>query len=170
MNPAGSLLCLGSAAAFGTMAIFGKLAFDEGADVTTLLAVRFTIAAAVLWVVVLGRGGMARLARRDVGIALGLGACGYALQAGCYFLALERIDASLLSLLVYTYPAMVAGAAVAIGRERLDRRRVAALALASGGLVLVLAGAGAGALDPVGAALGLGAAIVYCTYILVSDS
>src|SRR4051812_48237454 len=169
MNPAGSLLCLGSAAAFGTMAIFGKLAFDEGADVTTLLAVRFTIAAAVLWVVVLGRGGMARLARRDIGIALGLGACGYALQAGCYFLALERIDASLLSLLLYTFPAMVTVAAVVLGRERLEARRVTALALVSAGLALVLAGAGTGALNGGGVVLGLAAAVVYSTYILVSD-
>ena len=35
--------------------------------------------------------------------------------------------------------------------------------------MLVVAGAGAGALDPLGAALGLGAAVVYSAYILVSD-
>jgi drug/metabolite transporter (DMT)-like permease len=63
----------------------------------------------------------------------------------------------------------VAGAAIALGRERVDGRRLTALGLASGGLVLVLAGAGAGALDPVGAALGLGAALVYSAYILISD-
>jgi drug/metabolite transporter (DMT)-like permease len=74
-----------------------------------------------------------------------------------------------LSLLVYTFPAMVAVAAVALGREALDRRRAAALGLASSGLVLVVAGAGAGALEPVGVALGLAAAVVYSTYILVSD-
>jgi drug/metabolite transporter (DMT)-like permease len=48
-------------------------------------------------------------------------------------------------------------------------RRVAALLLASSGLVLVLAGAGTGALDPLGAALGLAASVVYSTYILVSE-
>src|SRR6266540_2938817 len=105
MARTGSLLCLGSAAAFGAMAIFGKLAFDEGATAGTLLAVRFGFAATMLWCVLLLRGaaGTVRaLSRRDVAMALGLGACGYALQAGCYFLALERIDASLLSLLLYT--------------------------------------------------------------------
>jgi drug/metabolite transporter (DMT)-like permease len=64
---------------------------------------------------------------------------------------------------------MVAAAAIALGRERADGRRLAALALASGGLALVVAGAGTGALDPLGAALGLGAAVVYAAYILVSD-
>jgi drug/metabolite transporter (DMT)-like permease len=173
MRSSGTVMCLVSGAAFGAMAIFGKLAYGEGATVATLLAVRFSVAAVVFWAIVLaGRGAVAELRalrRRDVGTAIGLGACGYALQSGCYFAALTRIDASLLSLMLYTYPAIVAAAAVALGRERIDGRRVAALALASGGLVCVVAGAGTGAIDAVGAALGLAAACVYTTYILVSE-
>jgi drug/metabolite transporter (DMT)-like permease len=172
MRSSGTLMCLGSGAAFGAMAVFGKLSYGEGATVGTLLAVRFALAAALFWALVLatGAGGEVRaLSRRDVGAGLGLGACGYALQSGCYFAALERIDASLLSLLLYTFPAIVAAAAVALGRERLDRRRMTALALALGGLVLVVAGAGTGAVDPLGAALAMAAAVVYSTYILVSD-
>jgi drug/metabolite transporter (DMT)-like permease len=90
-------------------------------------------------------------------------------QAGCYFVALERIDASLLSLLLYTFPAIVTVAAFALGRERLDRSRIVALGLVSIGLTLVLAGAGTGALEGVGVMLGLGAAFVYSAYILVSE-
>jgi drug/metabolite transporter (DMT)-like permease len=165
-------MCLGSGAAFGAMGVFGKLAYDEGATVGTLLSVRFVLAAALFWALVLASGGVRELRamrRRDAGLGLALGSCGYATQAGCYFGALPRIDAGLLSLLVYTFPAMVAAAAIALGRERADGRRLGALALASGGLVLVVAGAGAGALDPLGVALGLGAAVVYTAYILVSD-
>jgi drug/metabolite transporter (DMT)-like permease len=173
VRSSGTLMCLASGAAFGAMAIFGKLAYGQGATVGTLLAVRFVLAALLFWVLVIAGGGLRelrRLGRRELGIALGLGACGYALQSGCYFAALERIDASLLSLLLYTFPAIVAAAAVLLGRERMSARRLAALALASGGLVLVLAGAGAGALDPLGVALGIGAALVYSTYILVSET
>jgi drug/metabolite transporter (DMT)-like permease len=172
MRNSGTLLCLGSGAAFGAMAVFGKLAYGDGATVGTLLAVRFVLAAALFWTLVLAGGALRDvrgLSRHDVGAALALGACGYSLQAGCYFAALERIDASLLSLLLYTFPAIVAVAAVATGRERIDGRRVAALGLASGGLVLVLAGAGTGALDPLGAALALGAAAIYSTYILAGE-
>jgi drug/metabolite transporter (DMT)-like permease len=155
------------------MAIFGKLAYENGATVGTVLSVRFVLAAALFWMLVLaGRTVVAELralAPRDIALALSLGAVGYALQAGFYFTALERIDASLLSLLLYTFPAMVATAAVVLGRERMDGRRLIALTLASAGLVLVVAGAGAGSLDGPGAALGLGAAVVYSTYILVSD-
>jgi drug/metabolite transporter (DMT)-like permease len=172
MRSSGTLLCLGSGAAFGAMAVFGKLAYDEGVTVGTLLSVRFVLAAALFWLLVVATGAareVRALGGRGAGAGLALGACGYSIQAGCYFAALERIDASLLSLLLYTFPAMVAAAAVALGRERIDRRRLAALSLASAGLALVVAGAGTGALDPLGAALGLAAAVVYSTYILVSD-
>jgi drug/metabolite transporter (DMT)-like permease len=166
-------MCIGSAAGFGAMAVFGKLAYDEGATVGTLLSVRFALAAALFWVLLLAGGeagpGLRGLARRDLLMALGLGAFGYAAQAGCFFAALDRIDASLLSLLLYTYPSMVAVTAILLRRERADGRRFTALALASGGLVLVLANAEAGTLDPVGAALALAAAMVYTTYILTSQ-
>src|SRR3954463_3242668 len=137
------------------MAIFGKLAYDQGVNVGTLLAARFTFGALLFWTLVLAGGSLREargLRRRDVGIGLALGAAGYAAQAGFYFVALERIDASILSLLLYTFPAMVTVAAVLLGRERVNSRRLVALALTSAGLVLVLAGAAAGAFDPLGAA------------------
>src|SRR5215218_3127104 len=133
MRSSGTVMCLGSGAAFGAMAVFGKLAYGEGATVGTLLAVRFSLAAALFWAVgAATRRWRARDAlpvpgAHDILIGLGLGACGYALQAGCYFAALERVDASLLALLVYTFPAIVAAAAIAFGRERVDSRRLGAL-------------------------------------------
>lgn len=172
MRNLGTLMCLGSAAAFGGNAIFGKLAYDGGATVGTLLVVRFALATVLFWVLLAARGsaGQVRaLPGRDVVIALALGAVIYAAQAGGYFAALERMDASLLSLLIYTFPVIVAVTAVAVGRDHLDRRRLTALLLASTGVALVLAGADTGALDPVGTALGLATAFVYATYILVSD-
>src|SRR5215217_1780390 len=137
MQSDGTFLCLASGTAFGAMAIFGKLAYDDGATVGTLLAVRFILAAAMFWVLVAASRELRTLSRPDIVTGLAMGGCGYALQAGCYFAALQRIDASLLSLLVFTFPAIVAAAAVALGRERIDRRRAGALALASAGLALV---------------------------------
>jgi drug/metabolite transporter (DMT)-like permease len=158
------LFCLASGAAFGAMAVFGKLAYAEGATVGTLLALRFLFASGLFWA-----GGATRSlpARRDVLLALGLGAGGYAVQAGLYFGALNRIDAGLLSLLVFTFPVIVAVAAVALGRERLTPRRTAALAIALGGLTLFVGSTGT--IDVLGVALGLGAAVVYAAYILVSE-
>lgn len=172
MRFSGTALCLASAVAFGAMAAFGKLAYENGATVGTLLTVRFVLAAALLWALILAGGGAGEvraLRTRDVGVALALGGLGYAAQAGCFFAALERIDASLLSLLVYTFPAIVAVAAIALGRERVDGRRLTALGLSFAGLALVVGGAGVGGLDALGAALGLAAAVVYSAYILVGE-
>jgi drug/metabolite transporter (DMT)-like permease len=165
----GTILCLASAAAFGAMGVFGRLAYDDGATVGTLLAVRFLLAAVLCWALVLARGELRALDRRDALLALALGAVGYAAQAGGYFAALDRIDPSLLALLVYTFPAIVAVAAVVLGRERIDRRRLVALVVVSAGLALVVAAAGIGERDPLGTGLGLATAVVYSAYVLVSE-
>ena len=107
--------------------------------------------------------------RRAVAIGLGLGAIGYATQAGLFFGALQTLDASLLALLLYTYPAWVTLAAFALGRERPTRRRLVALGLSSVGLVIVLTGAAAGEFDTTAAIMGIGAALAYTAYILVAD-
>ena len=50
--------------------------------------------------------------RRVLATAIGLGAVGYAVSASLYFSALQLMDASLLSLILYTYPVLVTVTAV----------------------------------------------------------
>ena len=103
-------------------------------------------------------------------IALGLGAFGYAVQASLYFAALERLDAPLVALVLYTFPVMVTVAAVLLGRERFTAARVVALVTATAGVSLVLAGAGGLGFDSLGVVLAFGAAITYTAYILAADT
>src|SRR5690349_956744 len=87
MRSSGAVLCLGSAVTFGAMGIFGKLAYRDGATVGTLLATRFVVAALACWLVLVATGRLGELrglGRRDVLLALGLGAIGYGAQAGSY--------------------------------------------------------------------------------------
>ena len=155
------------------MAIFGKLAYEDGVTTLTLLFVRFALATLIFGVLLVARPATAQslrgAGRRTLAIGLGLGAIGYATQAGLFFAALQRLDASLLALVLYTFPAWVMLGSFALGREQPTRRRVVALALASTGLVVLLAGASAGAVDAAGVAMGLGAAVTYTIYILVAD-
>jgi drug/metabolite transporter (DMT)-like permease len=150
--------------------VFGRLAADAGAGVVTTLLARFAIAAALfaLLIRLTGRG-RTRPPRRVVLIALALGAGGYSLQSGLYFAAIGRLDVSLVSLLLYTYPAFVTLAALALGRAAPSLRTGVALTVASAGLVLVLLAAGTGAFDLAGALIALGASLTYTSYILVSD-
>ncbi|MGW4679926.1 DMT family transporter [Micromonospora taraxaci] len=176
----GAALCLLSAACFGAMAIFGKLAYDAGVSTGELLLVRFTLAAVLLGIALLVRPGLRRASpapgrpamtgRRVLAVAIGLGAVGYAAQAGLFFSALELMDASLLALILYTYPVLVTVGAVLLGRDRLSPRRGAALVAASGGTLLVLLGAGGVGFHPLGALLAFAAALTYTIYILVADT
>jgi drug/metabolite transporter (DMT)-like permease len=165
----GAVFCLLSAICFGAMAVFGKLAYDEGVTVGDLLLVRFGIAAVVMLAIVRWRGGFGGLSRRTAVAAFAMGAFGYAAQSASYFAALDRIDASLLALILYVYPVLVMAGAVALGRERWSARRVAALGLALGGIALVLTGSATGRFDWLGAGLGLTAALVYTAYILIGE-
>ena len=79
-----------------------------------------------------------------------MGAVGYAAQSASYFAALDRIDASLLTLLLYIYPVLVMVGAVALKRESWSRRRLAALGLALAGILLVLLGAATDRFDWLG--------------------
>jgi drug/metabolite transporter (DMT)-like permease len=168
----GALLCLLSASGFATLGIFGSLADDAGASIASTLFVRFSVAALVFWVVLRVTGGLGRvraLPRHVVLTGLGLGAFGYSIQSGLFFAAIERLDVSMVALLLYTYPAFVTVAALVLGRAAFSPRTLVALAVASVGLVLVLLAAGTGAFDLGGALLALAASVTYTTYILISD-
>ena len=177
MTYVGPLLVLFSAACFGAMAVFGKLAFGAGVTSESLLLIRFTAAALLLGALLLIRPS---LRRHEVGeprplwppvlIALGLGAFGYAVQASLYFAALERLDVPVVALVLYTFPVMVTVAAVLLGRDRFTAPRVVALVAASAGVSLVLAGAGGLGFDGLGVVLAFGAAITYTVYILTADT
>jgi drug/metabolite transporter (DMT)-like permease len=164
----GIALCVLSACGFGTLATFAKEAYAAGVGVVTLLSLRFMLAAALFWAIVLVRGAR-RPSRRVVLLGLALGGAGYAAQAGLYFGALTHIDASLTALLLYIYPVLVFAGAVAVGREHVSARRVWALGLAIGGAALVLLGGSVGAVDGLGVSMAVGSAVVYATYILVAD-
>jgi drug/metabolite transporter (DMT)-like permease len=168
----GAGLCLLSATAFATLGIFGRLASDAGADTATTLLVRFGLAAVVFAAVLGATGGwraLRGLPRRVVLTGLALGAAGYSVQSGLFFAAIGRLDVSLVALLLYTYPAFVTIAALALGRLAPSPRIGAALTLASAGVVLVLLAAGTGTFDVTGALMAIGASVTYTTYILVSD-
>jgi drug/metabolite transporter (DMT)-like permease len=165
------------------MGVFGKLAYEAGVAPGALLLLRFAMAAALLGVVVGHRPGpwSGRPARPGPpgpgrsrwtvpSTALALGALGYATPSSLYFAALERIDASLVALVLYTYPVFVTVAAAVLGRDRLTPARCVALAVATGGTLLVLLGAGRLSIDLLGVALALCAAVTYTVYVLVADS
>src|SRR3954453_2326868 len=75
----GTIFCLASGAAFGAMAVFGKLSYDEGVNVGTLLSVRFVLGGLLFWVIARVTGATSQLrelSRRDLLTSVALGAFG----------------------------------------------------------------------------------------------
>lgn len=161
----GVALALLSATSFGVMPVLTKVVYDDGAAPYGVLAVRFTMAAAVLLALAALRGD--RLPRGRVAVRLLLlGGVGYALQALCYFGALERVSASLTSLLLYFYPALVVLLTAMLMRRQPAPTAVACVVVATCGTALTVGPLQSG--QTVGVLLGLGAAAVYSVYIVVS--
>jgi drug/metabolite transporter (DMT)-like permease len=152
-----------SAASFGTLAILGHYARAAGIDTFTLLFLRFTIAALIMaGILLLRREGLPR--GKPLALLIGMGAIGYVGQSFCYLTATQYASAGLVALLLYLYPVFVAILSVIFLKERLNRVKVIALALATTGVALIV--------DPqggqwLGIALAIGAAAIYSVYIIV---
>jgi DME family drug/metabolite transporter len=168
-----------AAALFGTLGPVSRFAYDAGLDPASFVAWRALIglAGVVLFVAWRVRGGHADLVRSHhlstrARATLGLAAVmGFTLNL-CMFIAFDRVTVALALLGFYTYPAMVAIANVALGRERLDRTRAAAMGLALLGMIAVVASQldpSAGVrVDALGLGLALGAAVSQTVFVLIS--
>jgi drug/metabolite transporter (DMT)-like permease len=162
----GIALALVSAASFGVMPVLAKVVYDDGAEPIAVLAVRFALAGAVLLV-------LARLRRealprgRPAAALVGLGAVGYVGMSLCYFFALERISAGLTALLLYFYPALVVVLGAVLLRRRPRPAVLAIVGIATIGTVLTIGPVSGGQMT--GVLLGLGSALLYATYILLSS-
>jgi drug/metabolite transporter (DMT)-like permease len=162
----GALYILASAACFGSMAIFARLAYASGVDIPTLLLLRFTMAAALMWTILFAKG--MKLPRgKGMLMLLAMGSIGYAGQAFSYFTALTLASAGLVSLLLYLYPVIVAILARIVFHHPLSRLQVSAVAVALVGSVLTIGKAGDG--KPLGIFFGLLAAVIYSVYIIAGS-
>jgi len=168
---AGIAFVVSSATAFGAMAIFARYAYGDGVDTATLLALRFSIAGAVLVLACIVTGA-AWPRGRDLATLVALGAIGYACQAASFFTALTLAPAGLVALLLYLNPAIVAVLAAWRGHERLVARTIVALVVALAGTALTvgpaLSGGGNQDVQAAGVALGVLSALIYAVYIVAS--
>lgn len=165
----GVALIIISAAAFGTLGIFARLSYMDGAAPLTVLMLRFAFAAPIMLALMAFR--RAPIPRGRVLIALILmGGLGYVGQSFSYFTAVSLASPGLVALILYTYPAMVTILAALFLRERLSALTVAVLVVALAGTALTLGPAIATArTQPLGIIFALAAAIIYAVYILVGS-
>ncbi len=164
----GVLMVITSAAGFATLPIFIKLAYGVGANSITILTTRFILASLGLWLILRYRN-----LSPKVGIKAGiylclLGIAGYGLMSAAFAASLNYLSAVMLSLLFYSYPAIVTLLSFLIGVEAFDWKKGLALAISFTGLFLILKVSFAD-ISLTGLLLGLAASILYATYLLASN-
>ncbi len=154
-------LALLSAAASGTLGLWGKLAMTLQLTTPTLLSWRFGLAALLLFAL-----GFGRLSLRTRVELLLLSAI-YTASTVLYFMALARISASTAALLVYIAPAFVILYGV-LARVRLSRWQMGALLCTLTGLGVVVGLPSAADRDLTGLLLGGISGGLYGGYMFAS--
>jgi drug/metabolite transporter (DMT)-like permease len=153
---------------FGFLGIFGRLAFNSGMDVGQLLAFRFSLAAALLFIgLIIFKRSLIQLKPRQIIISSGLGVFGYAVFATLYFKSIQGLSVSLAALLLFTFPLFVNLGSHFILKEKMSKKQFLSLLVACCGISILLWG-------PVffdslvSIFYAISAAIVYSVYVLVS--
>ena len=162
----GIILIAISAASFGTLAIFGRYAYNDGMNIYTVLFLRFGVSASFMTVILLLR--KEHFPRGKILAQLvGMGALGYVGQSFMYMTAINYASAGLVALLLYLYPFFVAILATIFLHEKITRIKVFALILALFGTALTV-GPVSGQL--IGALMAITAALIYSIYIIVGTN
>jgi drug/metabolite transporter (DMT)-like permease len=159
-----------SAACFGTLAILTPLAYAAGPSPLPLLAWRFMFAALLLAAFAAARSPRSLVVpRSDFARYAALALTGYGAASVCFFFALKFADAAVVAVLLYAYPAFVTIATWVMGEEKATWQRGAAVAITFVGCAMVvgLFGGVTHVAWP-GIALGLGAAVGYTLFNLLS--
>ncbi|MBI4260673.1 MAG: EamA family transporter [Actinobacteria bacterium] len=154
---------------FGTVVVVGKVSTTIGLSTFWVLAVRFAIAALLLAIVLaLLRQPLVAARGERIGLLL-LGAIGYGVEATFFFLALDHGNASIVTLLFFTYPAIVSLAWMAMGRGSPGWLLGGALVAAISGAALVVASSGGLTIEPLGVVFALSAAVTFSGYLIGAD-
>lgn len=157
-----------SAVGFGLIPIFALYAYKGGANVTTLLFFRFTMAAVFFFLYVFKKNIKLDLTRSQILSLFILGGVLYTLQSSFYFSSVKFIPASLAVLLFYTYPVFVALLSSLVIKEMLTAQIFSSIGLATIGLIMVL-GTSFNNINSYGVMLAFGAALVYSVYIVLGN-
>ena len=164
----GTLLALTSAAGYAMLALWIKWSYHEGLEALDILTWRYIFASILvwsLWPLIRDSAALHTLNRRQVSILIGLGILfvGISLMA---VITLERIPATTYTLILYTYPALVAIFSFFLG-ERLPIAAWLSISLALIGCALT-AGGQLDVNKPTDLIFPFGNAASYAVYLIIA--
>ncbi len=163
----GTVLIILAACFWGSMGIFVRRLGDYGFDSIQIVSIRVTIAALIFCIVLLikDKSGF-RISAKDIPLFLGLGLGSILFFTVCYFSAIAVMSLSTAAILLYTSPIWIMLMSMLFFHEKMNSRKLVALALAFTGCVLV-SGISGGGMTLTGLLLGLGSGIGYGLYSIL---
>ncbi len=158
----GIVLMFLAACSYGAAAIVIKLAYRAGLQPAGLLTVQNLVAMVCLWPILLSLG-MPRLRAHQARGLIYQGLLGNFALSVCYFWAAQRIDVSLLSIILFTYPGLVLLYQMVVENHRVAPRELLALLSAVAGALLAVDPfhGTTGKIDGLGLGLALSSAATY---------
>ncbi|GEM_PF-1448369 len=173
----GAIIVFFAGILLGTYPVFAKLAYIGGVNNVTLLFLRFTGAAIVVWSYLWlskkwgrnsGDTGHNKV-QPFIGLKLFiLGAIVYGCMSGLNLIGITRVSASLSCLLLCTYPVYVTIITIIMGRETMDRVKGIALIIALLGVYFLL-NVDYETVDLMGIICALGSALCFTAYVIIGD-
>ena len=125
-----------AACGFGSISVLMVVGQRNGLTLASAMSWRYLVATPLLFLIA-GQG-LRTPYRRRGGMLLVVGGLGQVAISGISLYSLRWLDVATLGFLFYTFPAWVAVISALRGLERVDARKVTALALALGGLVIIV--------------------------------
>ena len=163
----GTALIILAGCFWGSMGIFVRKLGTYGFSAIQIVSIRITLAALIFSLVLLvkDRRGF-KISPKDIPLFLGLGFGSILFFTICYFTAITMMPLSTAAILLYTSPVWIMLMSIFFFHEKLDRRKLIALALAFAGCVLVSGISGEG-MTVTGLLIGLGSGIGYGLYSIL---
>jgi drug/metabolite transporter (DMT)-like permease/uncharacterized protein YjbJ (UPF0337 family) len=155
--------------AYGVTIVIGRSLARAGIAAPAVLAIRFGLGGlALLAILVASRRPLLPVAGERVAAVL-LGGFGYSIESSFFYLGLAHGTASAVSLLFYSYPALVVVLELLVVRIVPGRRTIGCLALSAAGTLLVVVSAGGVRISTAGILYALASAVSFAGYLLASE-
>lgn len=163
----GIILIILAGCFWGSMGIFVRKLGTYGFSAIQIVSIRISLAALIFSLVLFikDRKGF-KISPKDIPLFLGLGFGSILFFTICYFTAITMMSLSTAAILLYTSPVWIMLMSIFFFHEKLDKRKLIALALAFGGCVLVSGISGEG-MTVTGLLIGLGSGIGYGLYSIL---
>ena len=155
-----------AAVCYGTNPFGALPLYEEGVNTSSVLFYRFSMAVAMLGVMLLVERMSFRINRKELKVLGSLGLL-FAASSITYYQSFRFMDAGIASTILFVYPVMVAVIMAAFFRERVTFSTVTAIILALVGIGLLYKGHSDILLSTMGVVLVMLSALSYAVYIVV---